>query len=106
MSVAAASEPTNTCTTTRSASRPARGSAKVAWAAIALRAPELTGTMTAYLDQLTVSSRPATVSAASLVLRQFAEHLTSSDPACTSVAAIERRHIESYKIALAARPGR
>jgi integrase len=66
----------------------------------------MAATMTAYLDQLTVSSRPATVSAASLVLRQFAGHVTSTDPACRSVAAVERRHIEAYKIALAARPGR
>ena len=58
--------------------------------------------MTAYLDQLAVSSRPATVDAASLALRQFAAHVTESDPTCTSVAAIERRHIESYKLALAA----
>jgi integrase len=66
----------------------------------------MAATMSAYLDQLTVSSRPATVSAASLVLRQFAAHVISTDPACTSVAAVQRRHIEDYKIALAARPGR
>jgi len=107
MSAAAAPQPVNVSSATTSpARRASRGSAKIAWAAIALRAPELAATMTGYLDQLTVSSRPATVSAASLVLRQFAEHLTSSDPACTSVAAIERRHLEAYKIALAARPGR
>ena len=62
--------------------------------------------MTAYLDQLAVSSRPGTVDAASLALRQFADHLTRTDPACTSVAAVERRHVESFKVALAARTGR
>src|SRR5215217_3367238 len=73
---AAAPEPINaSAPTTSPAGRRSRGSAKVAWAAIALRAPQLTGTRTAFLDQLTVSSRPATVSAA-LVLRQFADHLT------------------------------
>jgi len=76
------------------------------WAQIAQQAPQMAATMTAYLEQLTVSSRPATVSAASLVLRQFAAHLARTDPACASVAAVERRHVESYKIALAARPGR
>ena len=62
--------------------------------------------MTAYLDQIAVSSRPGTVDAAALALRQFADHLTRSDPACVSVAAVERHHIESFKLALAARPGR
>jgi site-specific recombinase XerD len=76
------------------------------WEEIALRAPQLAATMTAYLEQLTVSSRPGTVDAASLALRQFATHLTRTDPACTSVAAIERRHVESFKVALAARSGR
>ena len=83
-----------------------RRTAESNWNEIAQRAPQMAATMTAYLEQLTVSSRPATVSAASLVLRQFAAHLTRTDPACASVAAIERRHVESYKIALAARPGR
>jgi integrase len=62
--------------------------------------------MTAYLEQLAVSSRPATVEAASLALRQFAGHVTRIDPACVSVSAVERRHVESYKVVLAARPGR
>lgn len=105
MSAAAAPEPTNATSTSR-ARRSPRGSAKAAWTQIDQRAPRMAATMIAYLDQLAVSSRPATVSAASLVLRQFATHVTSTDLACTSVAAVERRHIEAYKIALAARPGR
>jgi hypothetical protein len=75
----------------------------VTWEEIARRAPQIVETMTAYLRQLAVSSRPGTIDATSLALRQFAAHITSTDPACTSVAAIERRHIESYKIALTAR---
>jgi integrase len=66
----------------------------------------MVATMHAYLDQLSVSSRPSTVDAASLALRHLVAHITETDPTCTSVAAIERRHIESYKLALAARPGR
>jgi len=66
----------------------------------------MVATMQAYLDQLSVSSRPSTVDAASLALRHLVAHITETDPTCTSVAAIERRHIESYKLALAARPGR
>jgi integrase len=76
------------------------------WAEIAFRAPQMAATMQDYLDQLTVSSRPSTVQAAALALRHLAEHVTTTDPGCTSVAAIERRHIESYKLALAARPGK
>jgi integrase len=63
-------------------------------------------TMQAYLAQLSVSSRPSTVDAASLALRHLVAHITDADPTCTTVAAIERRHIESYKLALAARPGK
>jgi integrase len=106
MSAAAAPEPIDTSTSTSRGRRSPRGSAEAAWKEIARRAPRMAATMSAYLEQLAVSSRPATVSAASLVLRQFAAHVTSTDPACTSVAAVQRRHIEAYKIALAARPGR
>src|SRR4051794_21774068 len=76
------------------------------WDELAERIPQVVATMTAYLDQLAVSSRPATVDATSLALRQFADHLTMCDPACRRVAEIERRHIESFKLALAARSGR
>jgi integrase len=76
------------------------------WAEITRRAPRMAATMQDYLDQLAVSSRPSTVQAAALALRHLAEHITQTYPDCTSVAAIERHHIESYKLALAARPGK
>ena len=57
---------------------PVRPSAS--WDEIAVRAPQMVATMTAYLDQLAVSSRPATVAAASLALRHLAAHLTETDP--------------------------
>jgi integrase len=76
------------------------------WDELAERAPQVVATMSAYLDQLAVSSRPRTVDAASIALRQFADHVTLDDPACGCVAAIERRHVESFKLALAARDGR
>jgi integrase len=97
---------------TAAATQPAEaaGTAVVAgdqhWAEIARRAPQMAATMQDYLDQLAVSSRPSTVQAAALALRHLAEHITQTYPDCTSVAAIERRHIESYKLALAARPGK
>ncbi len=66
----------------------------------------MVATMHWYLEQLAVSSRPSTVEAAALALRQLGAHLVETDPGCRSVAAIDRRHIESYKVALAARPGK
>ena len=62
--------------------------------------------MCAYLEQLTVSHRPSSVAAAGLALRHLAAHLISADPPCRSVGEVERTHIQSYKLALAARPGR
>jgi len=66
----------------------------------------MAATMTEYLAQIAVSSRPGTVSAADLSLRCFAEHVLEVDPACVCVADVTRRHVESYKLALAARPGK
>ena len=86
--------------------RSATPAAELSWDELAVRVPQMAATMQAYLDQLTVSSRPGTVVAASLSLRHLAAHVADNDPTCTTVAAIERRHIESYKLALAARPGR
>jgi integrase len=76
------------------------------WEELARRAPNMVATMRRYLEQLSVSARPTTVEATALALRHLATHLTASDPRCRSVAAIERRHIESFKLALAARPGK
>lgn len=86
--------------------RSATPATELTWDELAVRVPQMAATMQAYLDQLTVSSRPGTVVAASLSLRHLAAHVAGTDPTCTTVAAIERRHIESYKLALAARPGR
>ncbi len=61
--------------------------------------------MTGYLDQLAISHRPASVRRASQALRLFAWHLIVSGPACTAVADIDRRHVEAYKVALAAQKG-
>ena len=47
-----------------------------------------------------------TVAATDQALRHFAGQVTEADPNCTSMAAVERRHIEGHKLWLAARPGR
>jgi integrase len=76
------------------------------WAETARRAPVMVATMASYLDQLGVSARPMTVGAADQALRHFAGQVTEADPTCTSMAAVERRHIEAHKLWLAARPGK
>jgi integrase len=79
---------------------------ELTWEQIAARAPQLSATMCAYLEQLTVSHRPCSVAAAGLALRHLAAHLIWSDPPCRAVGDVQRGHIQSYKLALAARPGR
>ena len=85
---------------------PGRALKEFTWDQIAAQAPTMASTMARYLDQLAVSARPGTVDAYELALRFFAGHLTTIDPACTSVAAIGRHHIEAHKRWIAARPGR
>ena len=86
--------------------RPGGGTPEVRWGEIAARAPQMAATMASYLDQLEVSARPATVSAADLALRLFAHRVTLADPTCITVAAIGRPHIEDFKRWQAKRPGR
>ena len=76
------------------------------WSETAKRAPVMVATMASYLDQLGVSARATTVGATELGLRHFAGQVTEADPACTSIAALERRHVEAHKLWLVARPGR
>jgi integrase len=65
------------------------------WAPLAERAPQLVATAWRYLDQIGLSLRPATVAAADIALRGLTQHLTAERLVC--FAAVERRHIESYK---------
>lgn len=88
------------------ARRPGGGTPEVTWGELTARAPRMAATMASYLDQLEVSARPATVSAADLALRLFAHRVTLADPTCVSVAGIGRTHIEDFKRWQAARPGR
>ena len=70
------------------------------WEEIALRAPQMVATMTAYLEQIAVSHRPASVVACSLALRHLAAHVTATDPNCVTVAEISRPHIEELQAGL------
>jgi site-specific recombinase XerD len=74
------------------------------WSELATRAPQLTATMRRYLVQLTTTLAPRSVEAADYTLRQFAGWLAEHTEV-TAVADIARRHVEDYKVWLAARPG-
>ena len=83
-----------------------RPTQEITWIELARRAPQMVSTMARYLDQLAVSAGPATVHAVELTLRQFADRVTTNDPACHSMALVKRAHFEDYKRWLARRPGR
>jgi integrase len=76
------------------------------WPDIADRAPVLTATMLRYLDQITVSLRPASVTKADSILRQFAGWLTTHHPEIRALTDVERSHIEAFKRYLPTRPGK
>ena len=75
-------------------------------ARIDVAAPQLVATtMFAYLEQIAVSLRPATVRAVETDLRIFAGFLIDHDPATEAVADIGRSHIEAFKVWQHAQPG-
>ena len=75
------------------------------WHQIASIAPALAATMLRYLDQIALSLRPASVSAAEGILRRFAGWLTTTHPDITALVEVDRCHIEAYKAYLPTRPG-
>lgn len=68
------------------------------WITIHDAAPVLVATMLAYLAQITVSMRPATVRATETDLRILAGFLIDHDPALCGAADIDRSHIEAFKL--------
>lgn len=76
------------------------------WDAIAATAPVLAATMLRYLDQIAVSLRPATITAAEVILRRFGGFLTDNHPDVDGLADVQRRHIEAFKRYLPTLPGR
>ena len=94
---------TSACSTPRPA-RPtatARPSGPPQWASTA---PRLASTLTGYIDQVRLSLRPSTMVRVEGVLREFACWLAATAPEVACVADLRRRHIEAYKLHLAARP--
>jgi integrase len=59
-----------------------------------------------YLNQLSLSLRPASVVSADGMLRRFAGYLTSNHPEINALVDVERRHIEGFKRYLPTRSGK
>jgi integrase len=78
-------------------------SVRAGWKALAHLRPSLAATACRYLDQIEVSLRPNTVMKTDQVLAGFCWHLLSNHPEVSCWAQVERVHIESFKLDLAAR---
>lgn len=67
------------------------------WADLEPAAPTMVATMRAYLAQIDSVLRPSSVRAADQALRTFATFSTGTHPSVTSVAQLQRVHVEDYK---------
>jgi hypothetical protein len=76
------------------------------WSQIAERAPILAATMQRYLDQISLSLRPASVVSADGMLRRFAGYLTANHPEIEALVDVDRSHIEAFKRYLPTRAGK
>jgi site-specific recombinase XerD len=73
------------------------------WGGIALRAPVLAETMTAYLDDLSTRLAPRSVAAAEVCLRDFSRHVLATDGSCRSPRDVTALHVADWCAALAER---
>jgi hypothetical protein len=73
------------------------------WGAIVQHRPQLAATACRFLDQIGVSLRPNSVIKIDQVLVGFCQQLLDNHPEVACFADIEGTHIESFKLALAAR---
>src|SRR5580700_3304035 len=65
----------------------------------------LAETIEAYLGQLSLSLRPTSVVSFTSDLKMFAAFVATNHPEVRGVGDLERRHIESFKVHMAAAPG-
>ena len=68
------------------------------WEIVVATAPQLAITAWAYLDQLAVSMRPATVDVADNTLRCFAGFLVGEFPEIAGFVDVGRPHVEAFKL--------
>ncbi|MGH3288845.1 MAG: tyrosine-type recombinase/integrase [Streptosporangiaceae bacterium] len=71
------------------------------WASVP---PRLAATLSDYIEQVRLSLRASTMVRVEGVLREFACWLSANAPEVGCVADLRRRHVEAYKLHLAARP--
>jgi integrase/recombinase XerD len=88
-----------------SLARPKRGEpvSVTGWLVVA---PGIAAAARRYVAQVELSLRPSTTKRIEHDLREFGTFLAESFPDVATCADLERRHIESYKLAIAARHGR
>ena len=67
------------------------------WPQITAVAPVLAGTMQRYLDQIAVSLRPSSVTAANGIMREFAGFLITEFPDIDGLVDVDRHHVEVFK---------
>ncbi|HEY4610427.1 MAG TPA: hypothetical protein VIH06_14520 [Ilumatobacteraceae bacterium] len=72
------------------------------WEQVVARSPVLAVTAWAYLDQLAVSMRPATIDVADNTLRCFAGFLVRVHPDVVGFVDVRRTHVEGFKLFFAA----
>jgi integrase len=68
------------------------------WDVVVATAPRFAITAWAYLDQLAVSMRPATVDVADNTLRCFARFLVDNHPDLVGFVDVRRPHVEAFKL--------
>lgn len=67
------------------------------WAEVQVSLPVMAATMRRYLQQISCSLRPASITATDQGLRLFATFLVRAHPTVTAVAQLQRVHLEDYK---------
>lgn len=72
----------------------------------AVAAPEIRATLSAYLDARAAVLRPKTIDKLVSALAIFGEFLAEAFPELTTVADLERHHVEAFMAWTATRPGR
>jgi site-specific recombinase XerD len=82
----------------------ATAASEARWEPIAARAPQLAAAMQAYLEQMALSLRPASIDAIELTLRGFASYLVEHDRKVRRLRHVRREHIEGYHRWLADQP--
>jgi integrase len=73
------------------------------WQSVIVQAPRLAVTAWAYLDQMALSMRPATIDVADNTLRGFARFLIAEHPEVTGFVDVRRVHVEAFKLFFARR---